>query len=101
MSMTLIRGAHKDNGVTWSMLLAVPAMIVLILIDLISIFTVGISGITFAIVGGYFVSMLFAFIGAYLAVPLVHMLIRNGDYSGFAFYDFGLALLSFMLYLIV
>lgn len=101
MSMTLIRGAHKENGVTWAMLLSVPAMIVLILIDLISIFTVGISGVTIAVVGGYILSMVSAFIGAFLAVPLVRMLVRNGDYSGFAFYDFGLALLTFMLYLIV
>ena len=101
MSVTLIRGAEKENGVTWSMLLCVPAMVVMALIDLISIFTVGVGNVTLAIFGGYIISALMAFAGAYIAVSVVSRLIHYGDYSGFAFYDFGLALLSFVLYLIV
>lgn len=101
MSVTLVRGAEKDNGVNWALLLTVPAMVVLILIDLISIFTVGIGTVTLAVFGGYLLSALLAFAGAYIAVSVVRMIIQHGDYSGFAFYDFGLAFLSFVLYLIV
>lgn len=101
MSVTLIRGAEKENGVTWSILLCVPAMVVMMLIDLISIFTVGVGNVTLAAFGGYLVSALLAFAGVYAAVSVVSRLIRHSDYSGFAFYDFGLALLSFVLYLIV
>lgn len=101
MSAALLRGAQKDNGVTWAMFLSVPAMVVLILLDFISLFTVGAGTVTLAIVGGYLLSMLFAFAGAYGAVSVIRMLVRHGDYSWFAFYDFGLALLSFVLYLIV
>ena len=101
MSVSLLRGAQKENGVTWAMLLSVPAMVVWILIDIISMFTVGVGSITLALLAGYLLSMLFAFAGAFVAVSFIRMLISRGDYSGFAFYDFGLALLAFILYLIV
>ena len=101
MSVSLLRGAQKENGVTWAMLLSVPAMAVWILIDIISMFTVGVGSITLALFAGYLLSMLFAFAGAFVAVSFIRMLISRGDYSGFAFYDFGLALLAFILYLIV
>jgi len=100
MFMTLIREADKQNGVTWALMLAVPAMVMLILLDFISMFTVGIGTITLVTVGGYLLSMLFAFFGAYLGVLLIRRLISRADYSAFAYYDFGLALLSFVLYLI-
>ena len=101
MSVALFRGAQKENGFTWAMLLSVPALAVWILLDLISIFTVGAGSLSLVAVGGYVISMLFSFAGAYLAVHTVRVLIRQSDFSGFAFYDFGLALLSFVLYLIV
>ena len=100
MFMTLIRKADKQNGVTWALLLTVPAMVVLLLLDFIAIFTVGVTGVTIAVLGGYLVSMATAFAGAYLAVNTLKMLIMRADYSGFAYYDFGLALLTFVLYLI-
>ena len=100
MFMTLLRKADKQNGVNWALLLAVPAMAVLILLDFIAMFIVGVSGVTIGVLGGYLVSMVSAFIGAFLAVNTVKMLIVRADYSGFAYYDFGLALLTFVLYLI-
>lgn len=100
MFMTLIRKADKQNGVNWALLLSLPAMVVLAVLDFIAIFTVGVSGVTVAVLGGYLVSMLGAFIGAFFAVNTIKMLILRSDYSGFAYYDFGLALLTFVLYLI-
>lgn len=100
MFMTLIRKADKHNGVTWALLLSVPAMVILILLDFIAIFTVGVSSVTIAVLGGYLISMIGAFSGAYLAVNTVKMLVMRSDYSVFAYYDFGLALLTFVLYLI-
>lgn len=100
MFMTLMRKAGKQNGVTWALLLSVPAMAVLLLLDFIAIFTVGIGAVTIAVLGGYLVSMLAAFAAAFLAVNTLKMLIVRSDYSGFAYYDFGLALLTFVLYLI-
>lgn len=100
MFMTLIREADKRNGVNWALLLSVPAMVMLILLDFIAMFTVGVGTITLVTLLGYLLSMVFAFIGAYIGVSAVRALIARSDYSAFAYYDFGLALLSFVLYLI-
>jgi undecaprenyl pyrophosphate phosphatase UppP len=101
MFMTLIREADKQNGVIWALMLSVPAMVVLALLDIIAIFTVGVGSVTLLILAGYFVSALFAFIGAFIGVSFIRMLISRSDYSVFAYYDFGLALFSFIVYLIV
>ena len=100
MFVTLIREADKHNGVIWAFLLAVPAMVVLILIDFISMFTVGIGAVTLATLGGYLLSTVFAFAGAFAGVHIIRSVIKRTDYGVFAYYDFGLALLSFVLYLI-
>lgn len=100
MFMALVRGAEKQNGVIWALMLTVPAMGMLMLLDIISMFTAGIGAFSLAACGGYLLSMLFAFVGAYAAVMIIRMLIARSDYSGFAYYDFGLALLAFVLYLI-
>lgn len=100
MFMTLIREADKNNGVIWALILSVPAMVMLALLDIIAMFTVGIGSITLMVLVGYLLSMVFAFIGAYFGVTFIRMLITRSDYSVFAYYDFGLALLSFVLYLI-
>lgn len=100
MAMTLFREADKRNGVTWGFLLSIPALIVLLVLDFVSMFTIGIGTITLLTVGGYFLSAIAAFAGTYLAVIILMNLIARSDYSGFAFYDFGLALFSFVLYLI-
>ena len=100
MFMTLVRAADKQNGVTWALMLSVPAMVMLILLDFISMFTVGIGTITLMTFIGYLLSAVFAFGGAFLGVSALKMVILRADYSGFAYYDFGLALFSFVLYLI-
>lgn len=100
MFVTLIREADKQNGVIWALLLTVPAVAMLILMDFIAMFTVGIGTVTLLTVGGYLLSAIFAFLGAYMAVSIVRVLITRSDYACFAYYDFGLALLSFVLYLI-
>lgn len=100
MFMTLIREADKRNGATWALMLSIPAVAVLAILDIVAIFTVGLGTITLAVFLGYLLSMVFAFAGAFLGVTVIRMLIEHSDYSVFAYYDFGLALFSFVLYLI-
>lgn len=100
MFVALTREADKQNGLNWALILAVPAMAMLILVDFISMFTVGVGVITLLTVLGYFISMIAAFGGTYVGVSIIRLIVKEADYSGFAYYDFGLALFSFALYLI-
>ena len=100
MAMTIIREADKRNAVNWAFMLAVPALALMIFLDFISMFTVGIGTIGIMTLLGYLLSAIAAFAGTYLAVSLLRILIQRTDYSLFAYYDFGLALFSFVLYLI-
>lgn len=100
MFVTLVREADKQNGLNWALLLAVPAVAVMILLDFISIFTVGIGTVTLMTFLGYVLSAAAAFVGTYLGVSFIRIVVANSDYSGFAYYDFGLALFAFALYLI-
>lgn len=100
MFVTLIREADKQNGVIWALILTIPAMVVLILLDFIAMFTVGIGSITLLTVGSYLVTMVFAFVGAFVGVTILRNLITRSDYTVFGYYDCGLAMLSVVLYLI-
>lgn len=100
MFVALVREADKQNGLNWALLLTVPAVAVMILLDFISIFTVGIGAVTLMSFLGYLLSAAAAFLGTYLGVSFIRIVVTNSDYSGFAYYDFGLALFSFALYLI-
>jgi undecaprenyl-diphosphatase len=100
MFVTLTREADKQNGLNWALILTVPAMAMMVLVDFISIFTVGIGAVSLMTVLGYFLSAFAAFAGAYCGVSFIRMIIKDSDYGGFAYYDFGLALFSFALYLI-
>lgn len=100
MFVALVREADKQNGLNWALLLTVPAVVVLIVLDFISIFTVGVGMISLMTFIGYLLSFVAAFLGTYLGVRFIRVVVINSDYSGFAYYDFGLALFSFALYLI-
>ena len=100
MFTTLTREADKQNGLNWTLILTVPAMCMLAVVDIISMFTIGVGTVSLMSFVGYLFSAVFAFGGAYLGVRLIRFIVTNADYSGFAYYDFGVALFSFALYLI-
>ena len=101
MSVSLLREADKQNGLVWALLLSIPALVMLAFLDFIAIFTVGVGTLSLSIVVGYLVSMLASFVGTFVAVSFARKLISRSDFGGFAYYDFGLALFSFIVYLIV
>lgn len=100
VSMSILRKTDKVTGFNWALMLSIPALIVWILLDFVGIFTIGVGSVSFAVVVGYLLSAASAFIGTYLAITLMKILIERTQLSGFAYYSFGIALLSFLLYLI-
>lgn len=100
VSMSILRKADRTSGFSWALMLSIPAMLVWAIVDFISIFTIGVGSIALMTVVGYLISAVFAFAGTYLAITILKILIERTQLSAFAYYSFGIALLSFLLYLI-
>ena len=100
-SLLIGRGADRKYALTWSLTLGVYAFALLMVYDLILIFT----SITLIPFWGNFFSYLAAaagsFAGGNLSIRLVRALIKQTQFSGFAFYSWGLALLTFLIYLVI
>ncbi len=94
------RGALKQYGVIWALALSVPAMVILIISDIYIAITQGVS-----FYFSQFVHYLFAFIGSFcggcIAVRALRKLIKSIDLSFLSYYLWGMALLTFILYLMI
>jgi undecaprenyl-diphosphatase len=98
---TSLRGADRGHALNWFFLLSVPAIFLLIFIDIINLFVLPLGSITFLGFLGYLASGITAFIGGHLSVSLMRYLSVHMGYTGFAYYSWGVAMFSFVLYLIV
>lgn len=100
-SVAVGRGADKGYAMNWALLLSVPALIVMIVLDLIVIVTQGVGTISLGIVVGSLAAALAAFAGAYIAIGMLKVITSRTGYSVFAYYAWGAALFSVILSLIV
>ena len=96
----VIRGADKQQAFNWLVLLTVPAMAMLIVIDIIGLFSVGIPGISLWLLFGYIIAAAASFGGCYIGIILMRFLMVNSGFSSFAFYSFGASFFTFIVYLI-
>lgn len=97
---TAIRGADYEYTVNWAVILGIPAMIFLIIFDIVSLVSIGIGAISFAAIAGYIFAGVFAFCGCYIGISLLKMLLSQSGFSKFAYYSIGMAFFSFILYLL-
>ena len=97
--MTL-RGADRNHNINWVLLLSVPVLVLFIFIDLVLLFILPLGRITFLIFLKYIVSALAGYIGSYLSVRLIKYLSVHTGYAVFAYYSWGAAMFTFVLYLI-
>lgn len=98
-SVAIARGAGRPNSLNWSLLLSVPALALMILLDFFAIFSSG-QTIRAISVLAYFFAMIFAYIGGYFGIRIAKFLAIRTGFSGLSFYCWGVALYSFLLYLI-
>lgn len=98
-SANILRGADAKNALKWALLFSIPALSFLIGFDIYTVVTQGIA------VSGIFAAVqcllcgAVAFTGAYFAIIFARFLAINAGFSGFAYYSWGAALFSFILYL--
>lgn len=100
MSLAIIQGVDKPKALKWMLVISIPAMVLLCCFDFVNIFTV--TGIAFSFIAlvGYLLSAIGAFLGAYGAILFMRFVIVNSGFAGFACYSWGMAMLTFILYLI-
>ena len=99
-SVGTIRGADRRYILDISLILCIPALIVLSLLDCFSLFT-GLGGITFFALLRYITAGISAFASAYFGIYMIRFLAVRSGFTGFAYYSWGLALFSFILYLAI
>lgn len=100
ISAATLRGADKKNAVNWSLLLGIPALIILCVFDVIGIASVGLNSIGVLDALGYMISALLAFGAGYGGISFMRFLAVRDSFSGFAYYSWGAAIFSVILYLI-
>lgn len=96
-----IRGGDRRESYNWAILLGFPIMIVLILVDFYMLFSTGVGALTFLVFVKYLLSTVIAGVSAYFAILLMRFLAVNTGFAGFAYYSWGAALFSFILYLTI
>lgn len=101
LSAGLMRGCDRKYILDMALLLSIPALVVLILVDLIGMLMAGVAGITGLVLLYCALAGAAAFGSAWIAILIMRFLSVNAGYSAFAYYSWGLGLFSFILYLVV
>lgn len=99
ISVATIRGADPGHAVNWAVMLSMPAMAVFMCIDIYSMFALGVGSLGITVLLRYIVAAAAAYAGTYIAVRLVRIFASTTGFSGFAYYSWGAALFSLILYL--
>lgn len=100
-TISLVRGADRQHALTWSLLLCIPVLIVMLGFDLYGIFAIGAGALSFVIFLQYIVAAAAAFTGGYFAIIFLRFLAVNTGFSMFAYYSWGAALFAFIFYLTI
>lgn len=100
LSIGSLRGADRRYILDIILLLCIPMMLILIILDFFAVFTAA-ATLSFASFLCCFTAALMSFIGAYFGIYMMRFFAVRVGFSGFAYYSWGLALLTFILYLTI
>ncbi len=95
------RGADRQHSLHWALMLSIPALAFFIGFDLYDVFTAGANVHSFMEAAVCLLSAFGAYWGAYAAIRFLQFLSVKAGFSGFAYYSWGAALFTFILYLTV
>lgn len=101
LSYAIVRGAEGRKAFHWVLALSVPALLILIICDIVGIFRTGFGDVSFIEFLGYLIASVCAVVGAWIGMRLMKIFIDRSGCAVFGFYSWGAALLSLMLYLFV
>ena len=92
------RGADTSYAFEFTLLLSLPALVVMLVFDAVAIFA-GIEALSFIVFLQYLLAMAAAFYGSTFAISVMRSLTLRTGYSAFSYYCWGMALISMILYL--
>ena len=98
-SILLLRGADRMFTLNMALLLQMAVTACMLVMDVISMSTLGIGIISFGGIVCCILAAAAAFAGVFLGVKAMRMLAVNIGFNMFAFYSLGVALFSFILFL--
>lgn len=94
------RGANQKSTLNWALLLSIPALIAWIMMDIFAIVN-GSTVVYWSKIFIYVISAIVAYLGGQVSIMIIRFLTIRSNYFMFAYYSWGTALLSFILYLTV
>lgn len=100
LSVASMRGVEKKVAANWTLLLSIPALFAMIILDILSIFSV--SDVVFwGNLIYYIVSGITAFLGTRIAVYFFRKYIRVNGCTGYSYYCWGAAFFCLILFLTI
>lgn len=99
LSYTTARGTDIHKATNWVVMLVIPTMLFAVGADMFYIFSNGFGAVSFLAILGCFLAGISAFVGGVVGISILRLLVTNTSVFQLSYYSFGLALLSFMLYL--
>ena len=94
-------GAERVFALNMTYLMHMVLTVGLIAFDAAAVFAAGTISLTFGTLFIYVMAAVAAFAGAYIGIRVMRMIAVNIGFGIFAFYSFGAAVLSFVLFLMV
>ena len=94
-----VRGGDKSYILNIALLLDMVMTVGMIVVDILSIISGGVAGLSFMVILRYLVCAIAAFGGALLGITLMRKLAQRSGFGLFAFYCWGAALFAFILFL--
>lgn len=99
ISVGSLRGLDRRFAVDMALLLSIPALFVSIVFDIYGLIALG-TAVLPQVLAAVFVAVM-AFAGAWFGVKLIRFLAVNSDFSLFAYYNWGMAMFIYILYLMI
>ena len=101
LSVSLMRGAERRYALDLSLLLGVPALIVLMVFDVWWLLAGTAGAVTGMVILCSVTAAVASFASAYLGMFIMRFLSVKIGYSGFAYYCWGVALFTLIIYLMI
>ena len=98
-SILLLRGADRMFSLNMALLLHMAVTVGMVVMDLVTMWNVGLTTISFGAIACCILAAGAAFVGVFLGIRGLRMLAVNIGFNIFAFYSLGIALFSFILFL--